>query len=110
MDISKAFDRVSHEDLLHKLETLGIAGNIFTYFKVSLIIDSEVNGHRQRQMFQTVMIRVASFLNIPNDLTDNLESLAKLFTDDFSWFRSVCNISLSAGLINDNMKSRKTSG
>ena len=36
MDISKIFDKAWHDDLLYKLETLEILGNILTLFQSSL--------------------------------------------------------------------------
>ena len=39
-----------------------------------------------------------------NDLPENLESSAKLFADDTSLFSTVCNLSKSGNLLNDDLK------
>ena len=41
-DISKAFDRVWHRGLLHKLSSLGITGNLLKWFS------SYISNRRQR--------------------------------------------------------------
>ena len=42
LDISKAFDKVWHEGLLYKLESLGISGNLLNLFR------SFLNDRHQR--------------------------------------------------------------
>ena len=42
LDISKAFDRVYHEGLLHKLESLGISGQLLCWLR------SYLSGRKQR--------------------------------------------------------------
>ena len=44
------------------------------------------------------------FLIYINDLPENLELSAKLFADDTSLFSTVCDLSESANLLNDNLK------
>ena len=33
IDMAKAFDKVSHTNLLHKIYNLGICGNVYSWFK-----------------------------------------------------------------------------
>ena len=42
LDISKAFDRVWHDDLIHKLKSYGISGNLL------LLIRNFLSGRKQR--------------------------------------------------------------
>ena len=44
------------------------------------------------------------FLIYINDLPGNLESSVKLFADDTSLFSTVCDLSESAKLLNDDLK------
>ena len=41
LDISKVFDKVWHEGLLFKLETIGISGNFFKLFHIFSVIGNK---------------------------------------------------------------------
>ena len=113
LDISKAFDKVWHEGLLYKLESLGIAGNLLKLFQ-SFLIDRQqrvvLNGQDSkwapvRAGFpQGSVLGPLLFLIYINDLPENLELSAKLFADDTSLFSTVYNLSESANLLNDDLK------
>ena len=80
LDISKAFDRVSHDGLLSKLKQNGVSGNIFQFIK-SFLSDKfqRVLLNRQTSDWETIHAGVRQglilgplfFLIYINDLTDN---------------------------------------
>ena len=99
LNISKAFDKVWHEGLLYKLETVGISGNLPTLFQ-SFLSDrfQRVVLNCQSSNWSPVLAGVPQgsilgpllFLVYINDL-HNLESLEKLFADDTSLFSTIYN-------------------
>ena len=113
LDISKAFDKVWHEGLLYKLETFGISGNLLKLFQNFLsntlqrvVLNAQLSkwapllaGATQGSILGPLL-----FLIYINDLPENLESSAKLFADDTSLFLTVCDLSDSANLLNDDLK------
>ena len=113
LDISKAFDKVLHEGLLHKLESLGIAGNLLKLFQ-NFLIDRQqrvvLNGQHSRWAPVLTVVPQGSilgpllFLIYINDLPEKLESSVKLFADDTSLFSTVYTLSESANLLNDDLK------
>jgi len=91
MDFAKAFDKVSHSLLIHKLNRYGIKG------KINKWIESWLSGRRQKVVVdgeQSDFISVESgvpqgsvlgpglFLYYINDIADGLKSKARLFADD----------------------------
>ena len=112
MDISKAFDKVWHEGLLYKIESLGISGNLLNLFRIFL------NDRHQRVVpngqlsdWPPILAGVPQgsilgpllFLMYINDLPDNLNSLIKLFADDTSLFSTVYDPNHSAKVLNDDL-------
>ena len=85
MDISKVFDKVWHEGLLYKLESMGISGNLNLFF--SFLNDRYqrvvINGqHSDLAQVLAGVLHVSTlgallFLIYKNDLPDNLNSLVK---------------------------------
>lgn len=53
-DLSKAFDSVWHKGLLFKLNTYGITGNLFKWFKNFLV------NRKQRVMYREVLSSIKS--------------------------------------------------
>ena len=53
LDISKAFDKVWHEGLLYKLETVGISGNLHTLFQ-SFLSDRFLESSSQQSVLKLV--------------------------------------------------------
>jgi hypothetical protein len=93
LDVSKAFDKVDHDGLLHKLESIGISGPLLKWFK------SYLSGRRQRVVIngqsssweyvnagvpQGSILGPILFLIYTNDLVDCLLSEPFLFADDTS--------------------------
>ena len=112
MDISKAFDKVWHEGLLYKIESLGISGNLLNLFRIFLN-DRHQRVVRNGQLSdwapilagvpQGSILGPLLFLMYINDLPDNLNSLIKLFADDTSLFSTVYDPNHSAKVLNDDL-------
>ena len=112
MDILKAFDKVWHDGLLYKLESISISGNLLSLFR------SFLNDRYQRVVIngqhsdwapilagvpQGSILGLLLFLIYINDLPDNLNSLVKLFADDTSLFSTVHHPTLSAKILNNDL-------
>ena len=93
-DFSKAFDKVWHKGLLHKLNAYGISGNLNKWFKSYLI------GRRQKVILNTSSSNSSSlsagvpqgsvlgpllFIIYINDIAGKLTSLCRLYADDTSF-------------------------
>ena len=97
LDISKAFDRVWHKGLLHKLKCMGIDGNFLKLVKSFLSNRYQyvvLNGQPswadvKAGVPQGSILSPLFFLIYINDLSENLKSTAKPFADDISLFHVV---------------------
>ena len=113
LDISKAFDRVWHEGLIHKLKLNGIQGNLLN------VLTSFLNSRKQRVVLngqcsdwknvsagvpQGSILGPLFFLIYINDLPDGLITNAKLFADDTSLFSTVFNSNNSASDLNHDLE------
>ena len=96
LDLSKAFDRVWHDDLLYKLESNGIDGNLFKLIKSFLNNRCQrvvLNGQSSVRKSVTTVVPQGSvlgllfFLIYINDLRLGLTTNVKLFADDSSLFQ-----------------------
>ena len=113
LDVSKAFDKVWHEGLLFKLETVSVSGNLTKLFQ-SFLSDTQqrvvLNGQHSIWALVLAGAPQGSILGPPlfliyfNDFPDNLESLTKLFADDASLFSKVHGPSKSAKLLNYDLQ------
>ena len=89
--ISKAFDKVWHEGVIHKLKCNGISGNLLEFFENYLENRHQrvvLNGiESDRKMLeagvpQGSVLGPLLFLVFINDLTDNFTSQMRLFAGD----------------------------
>ena len=111
-DISKAFDKVWHEGLLYKLESIGISGNLLNLF-CSFLNDRYqrvvINGQHSdwapilAKVPQSSILGPLLFPIYINDLPGNLNSLVEFFADDTSLFSTVHDPTLSAKILNDDL-------
>ena len=113
LDISKAFDKVWHEDLLFKLETIGISGSLpklfqsfLNYKQQRVVLDGQHSNWAPvlADFLQGLILGPLLLLVYINDLIDNLESPVKLFADDISLFSTVSDSSKSNQLLNDYLQ------
>ena len=91
LDFSKAFDKVSHNLLLHKLHHYGIRGNTHRWISAFLsertqvvVVDGEESdvGRVESGVPQGSVLGPSLFLFYINDLPENLNSTVRLFADD----------------------------
>ena len=93
LDVSKAFDKVWHRGLLHKLKCYGISGTLLKWFS------SYLSGRKQRVALEGVysewrnveagfpqgsILGPLLFLFYINDIVEHIESDINLFADDTS--------------------------
>ena len=91
LDFSKAFDKVSHNLLLHKLHHYGMRGNTHRWISAFLsertqvvVVDGEESdvGRVESGVPQGSVLGPSLFLFYINDLPENLNSTVRLFADD----------------------------
>ena len=112
-DMSKAFDRVWHRDLLFKLRQHGIAGPLLKWISDYLsdrtqrvAVKSCVSSTRSVNagVPQGSVLGPLLFLIYVNDIADSLLSLTRLFADDSSLFYSTSSILDLQGIINHDLQ------
>ena len=111
-DISKAFDRVWHRGLIHKLEAAGIKGTLLNWFK-SYLKDRKqavvIKGSKsnfldvQAGVPQGSALGPTLFLLYINDLNNAIESIIKLFADDTSMYLSLIDNYHRTRILNSDM-------
>ena len=110
LDISKAFNKVWHNDLLHKVKENGINGpllNVLEDFQSSRLQRVVLNG--QHSSWSDVVAGVREgpivepilFWIYLNDFSDGLHSNPKLFTDNTSLFLTVHDITDTTNELNN---------
>ena len=112
-DISKAFDRVWHAGIIHKLRQLGITGNLLALFQDYL------NNRQQRVLIkgqhsewglikaglpQGSVLGPLLFLVYINDLASVVDCEIKLFADDTLLYVINDDQDHSANLLNSNLR------
>lgn len=100
-DISKAFDKVSHKALLHKLEKYGITGDALALISSYLedrvqrvVINGKTSSWKQilAGVPQGSILGPLFFLLFINDIVDTIENNIRLFADDTSLFKFLTNV------------------
>lgn len=100
LDFAKAFDKVSHPRLLHKLHHYGITGKNHKWIEAFLgnrtqavVLENQYSdkvdvnsGVPQGSVLGPVL-----FLIFINDIADNIQSKIRLFADDCTIYRSISN-------------------
>ena len=93
LDISKAFDRVSHRALINKLRKFNIDGDLLEWFinylsnrKQRVTIDGVSSDWKDvlAGVPQGSILGPLLFLIFINDVTENINSIIRLFADDTS--------------------------
>ena len=98
MDFAKAFDKVPHRRLLHKLDYYGLWGSTHTWISSWLsgrsqqvVLDGQasdpvpvLSGVPQGSVLGPILFRI--FIN---DLQDNIKSSVRLFTEDCVLYRNI---------------------
>ena len=101
LDFSKAFDKVSHEKVLHKLHRYGICGHVLHWIKAFLANRSQtvvLEGEKSAQLSvnsgvpEGSMLGPVLFLVFINDLPDHIRSKVRLFADDTAVYLAVSNL------------------
>ena len=91
MDFAKAFDRVNHSLLVHKLEYYGIQGMVNKWIESflsdrtqSVVVEGEASSTIQVRsgVPQGSVVGPCLFLLYINDLPNRVSSISKLFADD----------------------------
>ena len=94
-DVSKAFDRVWHKGIIHKLEVAGIGGKLLSWFESYLSSRKQrviLNGCQSsiKEIYAGVpqgsILGPLLFLIYINDITDVVKTNIRLYADDSSIF------------------------
>ena len=112
LDLSKAFDKVWHDDIIFKLKQNGISGNL---------LDLSPNFLRNRKQRVLLNGQTSSWVDVDagvpqgfilsplliliyiNDTGDGISSNAKLFADDTSLFSVVHNANTKTKELNNDL-------
>ena len=111
-DISKAFDRVWHAGLIHKLRAAGISGQILKWFvsylenrKQRVVLPGAESGWKyiHAGVPQGSILGPLLFLLYINDIVNEIGSNILLFADDTSLFIIVENPNQAAEILNSDL-------
>ena len=113
LDISKAFDKVWHEGLIFKLKQNGVAGNVINLLgnylssrKQRVVINGKTSEYFQVEsgVPQGSVLGPLLFLIYINELEIGIKSKVKFFADDTMIYSVVHNPSLTAAVLNQDLK------
>ena len=111
-DISKAFDRVWHRGLIHKLRAAGVTGEVLAWFKDYLsnrnqrvVIPGATSDtvYIQAGVPQGSILGPLLFLLYINDIVEDIGSNIRLFADDTSLYIIVENPATAALCLNTDL-------
>ena len=115
-DISKAFDKVWHKALLYKLSALGIRGQLLGWFTDYLKDRSQavvLKGSKSSYLPilagvpQGSVLGPLLFLVYINDITQDIESIIKLFADDTSMYLGLEHTQIRTDILNSDLEKIK---
>lgn len=98
LDVSKAFDKIWHDGLIHKLKAFGIKGTLLTWLEDYLTGRKQrvvINGHYSEWRVLKAGVPQGSilgpllFIIFINDIIRAIQSNIFLFADDTSLFREI---------------------
>ena len=96
MDFAKAFDKVPHRRLLHKLDYYGIRGSTHSRSTRTqqVVLDGQASDPVPvlSNVPQGSLLGPILFLIFINDLPDNIRSSVRLFMDDCVMYRNIYSI------------------
>ena len=113
LDISKAFDKVWHDEIIFKLKAYGVEGEPLFLLKNYLenrehriVLNCQTSEWRKiiSGVPQESVLGPLLFLIYINDLPDGINSLCKIFADDTSLFSKVYDIHKSASNLNNDLE------
>ena len=113
LDISKAFAKVWHDDLIFKLKSYGIEGELLLLLKNYLRNREQrvvLNGQTSewKRIYSGVpqgsVLGPLLFLIYINDLFDGISSMCKIFVDDTSLFSKVLDVNKSVIELNADLE------
>ena len=113
LDISKAFDRVWHEGLLHKLKSYGVNGPLLSLIKSFLenrmqrvVLNGQTSSwkHVLAGVPQGSILGPLFFLVYINDIPDGLQSIVKIFADDTSLFKVLFDYIISSSVLDSDLR------
>ena len=111
-DISKAFDRVWHDGLLHKLEKIGITGKLLLWFgsyltnrrqRVTIGNATSHTGTISAGVPQGSVLGPLLFLIFINDIVENIGCNIRLFADDTTLFIDFHDEATGTNMINRDL-------
>ena len=116
LDLSKAYDRVWHAGLLHKLEKIGIRGSLLAWFRSYLTGRTQrvvYAGHASEllELFASVpqgsILAPLLFLIFLNDIEDGIQSNISLFADDVALLQNFKNSDRAEIICNKDLETLK---